>query len=197
MKVVNVMVYDEEYLSVKYTHDTTKVTTYHTQIQDWDNIENMYRNQQFRDKVICRIDVSYYLERYLQRDTIKQYRPVIMMIAKGLLMDANKFSDIMMYLIDNDSKFVEEIVHLYHSCDEQSTFGHHIIQTFADVFREAENDYRSFFRHKPEVVICVSNGYLYFSFEDTERGPLLPDKVDYEVLSYAKNWKGEVRYCTE
>ena len=116
------------------------------------------------------------------------------MIAKGKIEDPKQFSDVILQLINDDKVFAEEIVNLYHSCPEEQAFGYHIIRAIADVFKNVESDYRTFFRGRPEVVICISDGYLYFSFEDTDEGPLLRDKLECEVLSYAKNWRGKFRY---
>ncbi len=183
-----------ELQSLKYTKDLCAVTRYDTGICDWDGIEEAYRNKSFRDKVICRFDATCYLEDYFSKSTIKTYRPVLLMIAKAQVLDPNKFSEAIKDFIKLDPVFADRIHDIFHSCPEERSFGWHIIQTLADVFINTEEKYRSFFRGRPEVVICVSNGYLYYSFEDSKVGPLLPDRVDCEVLSYVKNWDGTFRY---
>ncbi len=179
---------------VKYTKLTTTVTTYDTGLTDWENIESIYRDQSLRDKVVCRLDVTMLLSRYFELDTIRAYRPVIMLIVKGLVTDPTKFSNCIKDFMKLDSKFRSSIQDIYNSCPEEQSFGSYIIDVLADVFKNAESTYRGFFRGKPEVVICVSDGYLYFSIEDSMRVPTLPDKIDCEVLSYAKNWRGEFQF---
>lgn len=184
----------ENGVNLKYTKSTTTVITYDTGITDYQNIDNLYRGQSLREKVVCKFDTAYLLCRYFKPETISKYRPVLMMIAKGQITDANQFSTVIRDFIEKDEVFAKQITSIFHSCPEEQNFGHYIEQCFADVFKNVEADYRNFFRGKPPVVICVSDGYLYFSFEDVITGPVLPDQVQCEVLSYAKNWRGDFRF---
>lgn len=180
-------------VSIKYLKDTTTVTTYDTGLTDWDNLDNLYRGKSLRNKVVVRFDVTKFLNKYFEIETIQEYRPVFMMIANGLVTDPNQFSAVLTQLVNTDKVFAKEVINLFHSCPEESSLGTHIIESIAGVFKSVELNYRSFFRGKPEVVICVSNGWLYFSVEDTEYTPVLPNEVECEVLSYAKNWRGNFR----
>ena len=180
-------------VSVKYLKEVTDVITYDTGLTDWVNIDKLYRNKSLRNKVVVRFDVTEFLSKYFELKTIREYRPVFMMIANGLVTDAEKFSAVLTQLVNTDAVFKKEIVNLFHSCPEESSLGAHIIDSIANVFKSVELNYRSFFRGKPEVVICVSDGWLYFSVEDTEYAPELPNDVKCEVLSYAKNWRGNFR----
>jgi hypothetical protein len=181
-------------VSIKYTKCTTTVTTYDTGIKDWDNLESYYRNNSIRNKVVCRADVMQLLECYFEMETIKKYRYVLMLIMKGQVKDPKQFSGCIKDFMSMDKKFRSAIQDIYNSCPEEQSFGYHIMQVLADVLINAESSYRGFFRGKPEVVICVSDGYLYFSVEDSNSKPLLPNRIDCEVLSYAKNWNGEFQY---
>lgn len=180
--------------SLKYTKETVEVITYDTGITDWVGIDSLYRNGSFRDKVIGRIDATYYLNTYFSPDIIAKYRHVFMKMAKGSITDPELFSGAIMRLLNEDPVFVESIHEIFYSCPHDVIFGYYLIQTIANVFISTEAMYRSFFRGRPEVVICVSDGYLYFSWADDKTGPLLPDKIKCEVLSYAKNWDGSFRY---
>ena len=184
----------EKNVSVKYTKATCNVLNYDTGLTDWEGLDLIYKDAILRNKVVCKLDVALMLNRYLTVDTIKTYRPVLMMIAKGTLKDPNQFSGVVNNLISIDEVFHKAIRDIFNSCPEDRSLGDYIIEVFADVFKNAENTYRSFFRGKPEVVICVSNGYLYFSIEDINNKPTLIEELDCEVLSYAKNWKGEFQY---
>lgn len=179
---------------VKYTKCSTSVITYDTGLTDWDNIDALYRGAILRDKVVCKMDLAMLLSKYFSADTIKVYRPVLLMLAKGLVTDPIKFSNCIQDLIGKDEVFRNVIRDIFNSCPEDKSFGWHIIDVLADVFKNAESTYRSFFRGKPEVVICISDGYLYFSVEDALREPMLIDRLDCEVLSYAKNWRGDFQF---
>lgn len=180
--------------NVKYTKVITSVTHYDTGLCDWSDIEQAYRNQSLRGKVVCRFDACYFLNAYFSEDIVRKYRPAILMLAKALVLDPNQFSDVIKDLLKMDKVFADKIHDIFHSCPEERSFGWHIIQTLADVFINVESRYRTFFRNRSEVVICVSDGYLYYSFDDTGIGPLLPDRVECEVLSNVKNWNGQYRY---
>lgn len=178
----------------KYTKTPVRVIYYDTGITDWENLDDAYKEQFFRNKVICKADVSRFLNQFFLDTTVSKYRNELLTIAKAKVTDANILSHVMLQFIKEDSRFAERIHYLFHSCPNTTSFGSYLIQRLADVFRETEERYRTFFRGRPEVVICISDGYLYFSFEDSEVGPLLPDDLDCEVLSYAKNWNGNIRY---
>ncbi len=180
--------------SIKYTKVITSVTHYDTGLCDWSDIEMAYRNQSLRGKVVCRFDAAYFLNAYFSDEIILKYRPALLMLAKALVMDSEQFSDVIKDLLKMDKVFANKIHDIFHSCPEERSFGWHIIQTLADVFINVESRYRTFFRNRSEVVICVSDGYLYYSFDDIGIGPLLPDRVDCEVLSNVKNWNGNYRY---
>lgn len=179
---------------VKYTKSTTTVTTYDTGLTDWKDLDDCYKDMILRDKVVCKMDVSLLLTKYFEEDTVRKYRPVLMLMAKGLITDPVRFSNCVKDFIQCDKKFRSSIHDIYHSCPEEQSFGSHIIDVLADVFKNAESTYRGFFRGKPEVVICISDGYLYFSVEDINKEPMLIERLDCEVLSYAKNWRGNFQF---
>lgn len=181
---------------VKYTKTFVRVIYYDTGISDWEGIDNVYKGQLLRNKVVCKLDVSVFLKGYFSLDIIEKYRKELLLVAKAKVTDAELLSKVLLALLKEDTYFAEKINFLYHSCPVDISFGSYIIQKMADVFRDVEERYRTFFRGRPEVVICVSDGYLYFSFEDNSTGPLLPDNLKCEVLSYAKNWSGNIRYYT-
>lgn len=183
--------------TLKYTKNTLTVVTYDTGITDWEGILDAYRNQPLRNKVVCRLDACQFLSMYFTPEFVKKYRPVIMMIMKAQVTDATQFSNVIKDMMQQDSRFKEKLHDIYYSCPEEVSFGSHIIQTLANVLRSTEERYRSFFRHRPEVVICISDGYLYFSVDDDTYLPELPDKVDCEVISYAKSWNGVYRFGNE
>lgn len=180
--------------TIKYTKTDVRVVHYDTGISDWEGIADVYRGQSIRNKVICRFDAAKFLNMYFSEETIRVYRPVLLMLAKAQVTDPTKFSGAIKDFIKMDSVFADKIHYMYHSCPEDVSFGVHVIQCLANVFVNTESRYRTFFRNRPEVVICISDGWLYYSFEDAKDGPLLPDKIECEVLSYAKNWNGNFRY---
>lgn len=185
-----------DYQSIKYTREQTKVITYDTGLTDWENLDLYYRGQTLRNKVVVRADATIFLRELFSEEIIKKYRPVLMMIAKGLLTDANQFSAVIKDFIKMDEVFANKINYLFHGCPENISFGLYIIENIAGIITDTEARYRTFFRGNPEVVICISDGWLYFSFEDSLTGPTLPDEIECEVLSNAKNWKGQIRYWT-
>lgn len=183
-----------EQQQVKYTKTVVDVVSYDTGLHDWQGIDNVYRGQTLRGKVVCRFDASVFLRSYFSDEIITKYRPVLLMMAKAQVMNPVTFSDAIKDLIKMDPLFAEKINDIFHSCPEDRSFGWHIMQTLADIFINTESKYRTFFRNRPEVVICMSDGYLYYSFDDVNKSPLLPDRVECEVLSNVKNWNGEFRY---
>lgn len=185
--------------SVKYTKFTTIVNHHDTELMTWENLDNCYLNQSVRDKVVCKFDATYVLQHYFSKETVTKYREALMKIANAeeVALDAKTFSDAITTWLEEDEVFRNNIRTIYYSCPDNSSFGWHIINTFADAIKSVEAKYRSFFRGRPEVVICISNGYLYFSIPDIDYKPVLPDKVECEVLSYAKNWRGEFEYSEQ
>lgn len=183
-----------DYQNVKYTKDTTRVITYDTGVTDWDDLDSFYRGRSLRNKVVCKADITMFLKELFSEEIISKYRPVLMMIAKGQITDPKQFSDVVKDLIKMDDVFRNKINFLFHGCPEDVSFGQYIIQNIAGIITDTETRYRTFFRGNPEVVICISNGWLYFSVEDILRAPMLPDEISCEVLSYAKNWNGQFRY---
>lgn len=176
--------------TLKYVRSSVKATMYDTGLIDYEDIDSYYRGVTIRDKVILKMDISPFYEKYFEKETIEKYKPAIMMIAKGLVTDPNVLSNVITELVQNDSVFREQITPMFHSCPDNVSFGFHIMNTLAKVPIQVEEEFRSFFRGKPSVVICNSGGYLYFSIEDLNKSPLLPYKVDCEVLSNVKNWRG-------
>ena len=175
---------------LKYVRGTVPVNEYETGWVDYPDIDSYYRNVTIRDKVIIKMDLAKFYEEYFEKETIAKYKPVIFMIAKGLVTDPTTLSNVIMDFINNDRVFKKQITTLYYSCPDDMSFGHHIMNTLAMIPTRVEEDLRSFFRGKPSVVICTSDGYLYFSIEDTTRIPLLPYEIEYEVLSNVKSWRG-------
>lgn len=175
---------------LKYIRGSVLVTQYDTGWQEYNNIDDYYRGVTIRDKVIIKMDLSKFYEEYFDRETIQKYKQAIYMIAKGQVTDPNKLSKIIMELINNDKTFRSKITSLYYGCPDDISIGWHIMNTLASIPARVEEDFRSFFRGKPSVVICTSGGYLYFSIEDSDRVPVLPYEIDYEVLSNVKNWRG-------
>lgn len=183
-----------ELQQIKYTKSVASVTCYDTGIADWAGVYEAYKDQVLRGKVVCRMDAASFLNVYFSEETVRVYRPVLLMMAKGLVINAEQFSGAIKDFIKMDAVFAERINDLFHSCPEDVSFGTHIVQSLADVIVNVESKYRTFFRGRPEVVICVSDGWLYYSFDDMMSGPLLPDKAEQEVLSHVKNWNGVFRY---
>ena len=183
-----------ELMPVKYTKEEAAVIRYDTGFTEWENLDSYYKGRTLRNKVVCKFDAMLLLTDFFTQDIIKEYRDVFIAVAKGTITDPEFFSKVIKATIKADPVFANKITDLYYSCPEDVSFGSYIIMSLANRLSNIEADYRSFFRGSPEVVICMSNGYLYYSFEDSVEGPLLPDKVDCEVLSYAKNWTGNFRY---
>lgn len=186
--------FQENDVPLKYTGTVTTVTTYDTGLKDYANIDEIYAMASLREKVVCKMDITFELSRYFKEETIRELRPVLMVIAKGLLTDPVEFSKCITTLINYDERFKKAIRDIYNSCPEDVSFGNHIINVISDTILSTETNYRSFFRGKPEVVICISDGYLYFSVVDVDTVPMLPNKYDLEVLSRAKNWRGVFQY---
>lgn len=184
----------EHGVTVKYTKLSTDINWYDSGLCTWVNLDNCYLGEACRDKVVCKFDAIKLLTRYFEPETLDAYRDVILMIANGEYTVPEQYSAIINALIQKDKTFEAEIVRIFHSCPEDECFGVYIVKVLAGALLSIEREYRSFFRGKPEVVICLSGGYLYFSFEDSYRGPVLPDKVECEVLSYVKNWRGNINF---
>ena len=180
--------------SVKYTKDVIDVKVYDTGLQDWNGLDNLYANKFFRNKVICRFDVVRYLDKYFEEETIRNHRTELLILAKMIVTDPVIYSNAIMEFIRQDAKFRQSIISLYNSCPEDEIFGYYLSKCFADVIKGVEDYFRMYFRGEKEVVICISNGYLYFSVADEDYIPTLPSKVECEVVSCAKAWSGSVKY---
>lgn len=180
---------------LKYTKTPVNVTSYDTGLSDWSNIDETYRGAILREKVVCKIDATNVLTQMFTQETVNKYKPVIMMIAKGQVTEPNTLSKCIQDFIEMDALFRTRIVQLFHSCPDEENFGWYVIQAIANLLLNVEAEYRSFFRGTSNVVICVSNGFLYFSIEDTYKEPVLPHKVEWEVLSRVKNWNGKFNFA--
>lgn len=182
-------------ITLKYTKIPVNVTSYDTGLSDWNNIDEVYRGSTLREKVVCKIDVTNVLTQMFLQETVDKYKPVIMMIAKGRVTDPCTLSKCIQDFIEMDCLFRTRIVQLFHSCPDEDNFGWYVIQAIANSLLNVEAEYRAFFRGTQNVVICVSNGYLYFSIEDIFSVPVLPYEVEWEVLSRVKNWNGKFNFA--
>lgn len=173
----------------KYTKVPVDVIVYDTGLMDWGNMNAIY-SMKVRDKIICKLDAMEYLNEYFSPETIKQYRDALWFIATGQCKDAQLLSELINEFINIDDKFASKIYDIFVSCPEDRVFGYYLMEVLAITIMNVEDMYRSFFRHKTEVVICLDKGYLYFSISDKSKSIELPDDIKCEVL-YVKNWQGK------
>lgn len=179
---------------LKYTKASVEVYTFETGLSVWKDIEWYYRDESFRDKVICRIDTIPLLHDIFSREILEKYRTAIFFLASMQSHDPEQISGIIRQLADIDKLFASKITEYYYTCDMDVSFGEYIIQSIADAIRMQENRFRDFFRGKTESVICLSNGYLYICVPDGWDTIAMPEKVNCEVISNAKNWSGQITF---
>ena len=183
-----------ETVTLKYTKSNVSVDNYDTGLSLWNGIDEVYRDSNLREKVVVKMDIMDTLCKYFEKDTIKEYREVLLAVAEGRVTDPELLSKVITSLVEDDEIFPEKLNILFQSCPEDSSFGSYIIYSLASTIKSVENFYRTYFRGRAEVVVCLSHGYLYFSVPDENRDCLLPEEKECEVLSYAKSWKGTFKY---
>lgn len=179
-----------ERVRLKYTDDYTNVTTYWTGLQMYENIEYLYQDRVLRNKVVCRIDLTYVLKEILSDDNIGVCGDALMSLAYGIQPDPNNASTVLMALAEDDPPFAEYLNSIFAVCPANRTFGGYIMQCLADRILDEVDMYRTFFRGRDEMVICQSGKYMYFSVPDIGYTLTLPIYTDVEVISYAKVWSG-------
>lgn len=179
---------------LKYTKEVLNVYTLPTGLRVWDKIDSYYKDYQFRDKVICRIDVVKLLTDTFSKKTLEAYRNAIFNIASLGISDPEKLSNMIITLAKNDVVFASKLNEYYYTCDIDCSFGEYIITSLANKILYYEDFFRQSFRGMTQSVICLSAGYLYICLPDVSGKHWMPCNAEVEVLSYAKNWRGET-YC--
>lgn len=179
---------------LKYTGELTTVTEYDSGLLSYAGIDVAFRNDSYRNKVICRLDCMYYLTQYFKEETITKYRDALYMIISRQITDVNTISDCFMQLCKEDSVFADKLYDIYHFYDSSKSFGDCILDCMSSALKNFDSLYRNFFRGKKEFVIALSDGYLYFSVQDEDYPVRVLKGSRCEVLSYAKNWSGKFEY---
>lgn len=182
-----------EYRKVKYTKEESLVTTYDSGLESWNDIYNILKGISVRNKVICRIDLLEMLEDTFNAETRIKYRNAIMYLANGLCKDANTLSEVLKDLVNIDDVFSSKITMLYHILEEHESLGNKFLNMLSGRLYSFEEYFRQLFRGGSEFVICISDGYLYFSIADADYEVGLPKDFKVEVLSYARYWKGNIK----
>lgn len=161
-------------------------------LKSYMNIYDIYNCSSVRDKVICRACMLDYLKDYFSESTLIEYGEVIFMLCTRQVEDVNTISNCLIELMEKDPIFENKLKEIYATMDKENiSFGDAILNSIAGVLSGKEDYFRSYFRHKKEFVICVSDGWLYFSVQDENKPIDFPKDIRVEVLSYAKNWTGE------
>lgn len=179
---------------LKYTKENIVVITAPTGVEVWDGIDYYY-NDKFRDKVICRVDAVRMMTDIFSKETLEKYRDVIFNIAASTF-GAKELSAKLLALAQIDEVFAMKLNEYYYTCDIDCSFGEYIINSLADRIRCQETRFREFFRGMTPSVICLSLGYLYICVPDIDTPMPMPKEVHTEVISYAKNWKGDIKWAT-
>lgn len=175
---------------LKYANVYTDVFTNEYGLSSYSNIYQVYYGQSYRNRVVCRLDVVSTLQKYFSKAVLEKYRNVVYMIASKAITNVEQFSGCLLELCNIDKVFASQLTEMLYFKEDDKSFGDTIMQTLANEISLTENYFSSFFRGKPEFVICLSDGWLYFSVPDENRNVVLPYQVKTEVLSNAKNWKG-------
>lgn len=179
---------------IAYTRDYTEVYEYENGLAIWKDIDYYY-DTEVREKVIMRIDVMPYLTDIFSIGTITKYRSLIWNLAAKRNLNVNQISAALIEMVKTDSTFEVKLNEFYYTCDMGVSFGDYILSSIADAILAVEDRYRSFFRGINQKVICSSFGYLYIAVPDDYVKILLPEKVNYEVISYAKNGSCDVTFA--
>lgn len=179
---------------VKYLREETTVYVFDTRMESWVNIENMYRGVSIRDKVICRVDLTRYLTCMFKDKTLDEYRNAIMNIITYKMSDVATVSAVLTILAGKDEVFANQLKEILVLCNEEDSFGNCILSAISDVIFNQVIKYTTFFRGEEEVVICCSDGFLYFSTPDDKHVLTLPCGAECEVISHAKNWSSIIEY---
>ena len=172
---------------LKYTSTVTNLVIFDTGLCKYENIDEIYKTV-IKDKVILKINLlNDALRDYFEPETIVEYRDILILLVQGIIPE-DKLADILMLLIRTDKKFRSVINCIFNRCDPNDSFGHYIITELSEqVVRYYGNIRLSLVGRKP-MIICESDCWLYLSIPDEE--DFVFDNYAYEVVSYAKNWKG-------
>lgn len=179
---------------LKYVSDIVEIHNYRTGLRDYIDIDDIYAETKMRNRVVAKIDLFEMMRDTFTAETVSEYRDVLLMIAEGEVEDAQLLSNALKELYLSDPAFKKKLKQLIDECPPDEIIGEYIEQALANRFIQLEQEYKSAFRNKDEVVVCVSHGYLYYSFSDDEEGPMLPFRVESEAVSNAKKWQGNIRY---
>ena len=159
------------------------------------NFDNAFRGFKARDKVLCKSDLLASLIDVFEETTIKNYRGIISAIILGDVKDACTLSKMLIALYTDDSKFKEYINALFYLEKEETPFGTQIIRSLVQKVRDVESKWKMHFKKYGYKVFMSANGYLYYAVDDINRPISIPEQCDCEVLTYAKNWKGN--FCRQ
>lgn len=177
-----------ENVTLKYSSVMTTVITSSTGLTVYDNIEDIYHDTNIRNRVICRVDCVKLLTHFFTKETIEEHRDTIFNLACKVTEDAEVVSSVVTYLFENDNNFKEFLRELKVSDARDMSFGDKIITTLADSLKQISETIYSYFLSSNPFVLAFSNGYVYLSFKDEEGAIRVPNHIELEVVSYAKNW---------
>lgn len=178
---------------IKYTKLETTVTTYENGLESWVGIANAFNDLSIRGKAVCRIDLLESFDDMFKEETRTEYRNAIMVLANGKCKDVNTISTVLKQLVELDPIFESKIINMYYGLRPDQSLGGVFLNELSSRIGYFDGFFRNFFRGKSEFVICVSDGYLYFSIEDINYELALPRLFKVEVLSNARNWKGNIK----
>lgn len=178
---------------LKYTHEDIEIITSATGLTTYNGVYDIYKGASLRNRVVCRADVVYVFNKFMSPDVAKMCRDALLRIASGDQSDPELFSSFMLTLAKEDKLFANSLNLMFGLCPTNVSFGGYIACTFANIINDEVEMYRRFFRGSDPMVVCYSDGYIYFSVVDENVIPELPVSIDVEMVSYAKNWRGNFK----
>lgn len=176
------MIYSRE--TLKYISTALTATYFDTGLKKIDGIEDVYRKGP-RGKVIAKIDLISALSSWFNEETVKLTRHSLLCIAQGVC-DSDTMSNLLNIYMKADAKFRKSINILFNECPFDMSFGKYLSYAMAEKVLKYQDEIKAKFVGRSEYYICESNGYLYFSFPDSESYNF--NIYPYEVISDAKNW---------
>ena len=187
---------DQFSISVKYISYSLKGIEYSTGLYDVVDLDDIYACTRLRGRVVAKIDVLSLLTNVFTYEIVKEVREFLMLVLKGEVREPNSLSNFILELYKADDvfrKYLRDTINKL-DCDEVIIDG--IIR---EIVGEMSRQYEEFDKYCTGInqyVICMSDGYMYYSFADSEFGPVLPfsEDIKSEVVSNVKNWKGNIRY---
>lgn len=153
-------------------------------------LDSLFNGFQARDKVLCKSDMLLSMSDLFTETTLSKYREIIYAVVTGRVQEATQLSSLLTALYVDDEKFKEYVATMYYLDESTVPFGIQIIQSLVSKVNDTEYKWKEHFKKTGSKVFVVANCCMYYAVDDVNTTVLLPANCKCEVLSNAKNWKG-------